>query len=114
MKGPLFHYGGPFHFKPPFTIGGKERSTGGTVAPGSTSPGHAVGGGHVANAPAPPAPQPTAIVRVAPATATAPRSAPSSALWLLIPAALLAIGAVAAVVFEPKNDRRATVTESGS
>jgi hypothetical protein len=109
VKGPLFHYGGPFHFKPTFTIGGKERAPGGTTV-GSTSPGHTVtGGGHVANAPAP-APPATEIVRAAPAAATAPRSAgPSSALWLLLPAGLLALAAVAAVLFEPKDSAGAVL-----
>jgi hypothetical protein len=113
VKGPLFHYGGPFHFKPTFTIGGKERAPGGTTA-GSTSAGHTVtgGGGHVANAPAQ-APAATEIVRAAPAAATAPRSTgPSSALWLLLPAGLLALAAVAAVLFEPKGEGTSALVDA--
>jgi hypothetical protein len=43
------------------------------------------------------------VIRVAPASASSrvPNNAPA-ALWLLLPAALLAIAAVATVVFEPK------------
>jgi hypothetical protein len=99
LKGPLFHYGGPFHFKPPFTIGGKERQV---TPPGSTSSGHTVGGGGApvqAPAPAEPAAAPE-VIRAEPASTTSqPRP---FALWPLLPAGLLAIAAVAAVVFEPK------------
>ena len=102
VKGPLFHYGGPFHFKPPFTIGGKERTVP-AAGGGSTASGHAVGGGAPVTAPLP---QPTTsggVIRVASASAT--RSNHPSPLWFLFPALLLALAAVAAVVFEPKPHR---------
>ncbi|HXJ63312.1 MAG TPA: hypothetical protein VNN79_06120, partial [Actinomycetota bacterium] len=99
------HYGGPFHFKPPFTIGGKERTA--PVSGESTSPRRAVGGGGPVTAPQP-APQPQSnagVVRVAPASATRTPGSRPAALWFLFPAALLALAAVAAVVFEPKPRR---------
>jgi hypothetical protein len=107
VKGPLFHYGGPFHFKPPFTIGGKERA-GAPTSPGRTVSGG--GGGGAVTAPQP-APQPTAgVIRVAPVSAT--KSTHPAAVWFLFPALLLAIAAVAAVLFEPK-DRPVTDRPAG-
>jgi hypothetical protein len=106
LKGPLFHYGGPYHFKVPFSIAGSKgsRSGGGSTGGGTTTGGGSTvgGGGGTVTAPQP-APQPAGIIRVAPATERRP--AHPAGLWLLIPAGLLAIAAVAAVVFEPKQRR---------
>jgi hypothetical protein len=109
LKGPLFHYGGPYHFKVPFSIAGSKGSRGGGSTTngggGSTGGGSTAGGGGTVTAPQP-APQPRGIIRVAPAAARSP--AHPAGLWLLIPAGLLAIAAVAAVVFEPRQ-RRETI-----
>ncbi len=104
MKGPLFHYTGPYHFKVPFSIAGSKGSGGGGARTGGSTRSAAPGGGGAVTAPQPaPASQPTGLIWVAPAAER--HSSHPAGLWLLIPAGLLAIAAVAAVVFEPKQRR---------
>ncbi|HXJ64713.1 MAG TPA: hypothetical protein VNN79_13240, partial [Actinomycetota bacterium] len=120
---PIYNYQGPYHFKPPFSIGGgpgaavmpPQGSAGGIHAPAGSN----LGGGHAVVPPGGTAAtgsdgsaQPT--VRVGAASAGDPGSAHGpSLLWLLAPLGLVIVVAmIGAVVFEP-DERPAASPQNG-
>jgi hypothetical protein len=91
-KGPIFRYHGPFHFKPPFTIGDSPGKT--VVPPGGSN----LGGGGPVQPPGGTGGGNTAQVRSAAADPT--HHGLPALLWVLLPVCVLLIIAIASVLFE--------------
>jgi hypothetical protein len=94
---PLFHYNGPYYFKPPFTVGHSGGGGTSTVPTPTTSPLPGSAGSGTGSSVLPSVPS-GSTVRLAPISSGPGR--PVATLWAVIPVGLVLLGAVAFVVFD--------------
>jgi len=123
LGGPVFRYHGPYHFKPPFSVGD---SPGHAVKPPSTgTAGSSAGGGHAVQPPQPGADAGNGSTQstestessqdrvVVQATSASPERRVQPLVWLLIPLGLILFAATVAVVFESEDERVVAVATDG-